>query len=385
MSQLITTQSALDTFCEAIFLEKPEFITVDTEFMRERTYYPLLCLIQVASPENVAAIDPLAKLDLSPFFKLLQDPNIMKVFHAAYQDVEIFYYLTNQVPSPLYDTQIAAMACGYGESVSYEALVNSLAKTSIDKGSRFTDWSHRPLSDRQIAYALGDVTHLRTVYLKLKTKLKETGREHWIADEIATLASIKTYDLDPYDSWKKIRYRNMRPKGLAYLREITAFRELEAQRLDIPRPRVLKDETLLEIAASMPKSKEQLQRIRGITENQAGGPLGRSILQAVERVDNLSESDYPEPHKGRPSSSKSDTALIDMLKLLQKIICEENQVAAKLIASSKDIEMLASQEQPDLPVLKDWRNEVFGKKALDLKSGRIGFAYKNGKIKFIPL
>lgn len=385
MSQLITTQPALETFCEAISLEKPEFIAVDTEFMRERTYYPLLCLIQVASPENVAAIDPLAQLDLSPFLALLQDPNIMKVFHAAYQDVEIFYYLTKQVPTPLFDTQIAAMACGYGESVSYEALVNSLAKTSIDKGSRFTDWSHRPLSDRQIDYALGDVTHLRTVYLKLLSKLEEAGREHWIADEMATLTNIDTYDLDPNNSWKKIRYRNMRSKGLAYLREIAAIREREAQRLDIPRPRVLKDETLLEIAASMPKSKEQLQRIRGISENQAGGPLGRSILQAVEKVDKLPESEYPKAHKARPSSSKSDAALIDMLKLLLKIVCEENQVAAKLVASSHDIEVLASQDQPDRPVLKDWRNDLFGKRALDLKAGKVGFAYKNGKIKFISM
>lgn len=385
MPQLITTQAQLDDFCSAILNENPEFITVDTEFIREKTYYPILCLIQVASLNHVAAIDPLAKINLDPFIDILMNKDIVKVFHAAYQDIEIFYYLTGRVPTPLFDTQVAAMVCGYGESVSYEGLVNALAKSTVDKGSRFTDWSRRPLTDRQLEYALGDVTHLRVIYTKLKEKIEKTNRESWIQEELDILASPHTYEIDPTLVWQKVRYRNMKPKGLAYLREVTAIREKEAQRLDLPRQRVLKDETLLEIAASMPRDMDQLKNIRGFGEGKARGPIGKAILAGIQKVAKLPESEYPQPHKPRPPSGSTNTALTEMLKLLLKISCEENNVAAKLVASSKDIEQLARHESEDHPALHGWRYDVFGKKALDLKEGRIALAFKQGRIKFIPV
>lgn len=385
MSQLITTQQDLESFCSNLRNESPAYIAVDTEFMREKTYYPILCLIQVASPHHVAAIDPLVGLDLKPFLNILMSPDILKVFHAAYQDLEIFYYMTGQVPTPLFDTQVAAMVCGFGESISYEALVNSLAKSSIDKGSRFTDWSHRPLTDRQLNYALGDVTHLRVVYEKLQEKLTKTGRTSWIQEEMYILSNTDTYRIDPFECWKKIRYRNMKPKGLAYLRELAALREIVAQRRDIPRQRILKDETLLEISASIPKHVDQLKRIRGISDNQALGPLGKEILSAIQRVSQLPESEYPESPKSQTPSKKANPSLMEMLKLLLKIISEENEVAPKLVASSKDIERLARGSEKDLPLLHGWRYEVFGKQALELMEGRIGLGYDKGRIKFIRM
>lgn len=363
---LITQQSDLEAFCAAA---DSDYITVDTEFLRDKTYYPKLCLVQIASAETAAIIDPLAKgIDLAPVFKLLTNKKLIKVFHAARQDIEIFYLLSGKVPNPIFDTQIAAAVCGYGESVGYEALVNQIAGAEIDKSSRFTDWGQRPLTEKQLAYALSDVTHLRTIYEDLKIKIEAMGRETWTQEEHAYLTDPKLYELDIRDAWKRLKFGNLRPKNLAVLRELACWRENEARKADIPRGRILKDEMLIELARAAPRKETDLTRIRSIGPN-LSKPKTMAILQAVETALAIAPSEYPQskPYQRHPENI---TAALAMLQLLLKVIADRQQIAASIIAGKDDLEIIALG-RTDTHALSGWRYEIFGQKAQALMQGKL--------------
>jgi ribonuclease D len=375
---LLTTTEELARFCDAH--KDVEFITIDTEFMRERTYWPKLCLLQLGGPTEVVAVDPLAKgIDLQPLFELLDNPKVLKVFHAARQDVEIFYNLTNKVPSPMFDTQVAAMVCGYGDSASYETLASNLANARIDKSSRFTDWSTRPLTDKQIDYALGDVDHLRLVYTKLRDQLKKSGREAWVNEEMQTLTSPSTYKIDPDDVWRRFKWRADKPRQRALLRELAAWREREAQRLNVPRSRVLRDETLMEIAFHAPKNKHDLSRTRGLNAGMADSRQGVDLLEAVMRGNAVPLDECPSGDSKR-SMVNGLGSVIDLLKVLLKQVSEEHGVATKLIANTDDLEDIAVDDNADVPALHGWRHELFGELALALKGGKLALKIKGRKI-----
>ena len=382
--RLITNTPELAAFCRR--LADAEFITVDTEFMRERTFWPRLCLVQVAGPDEARAIDALAEsIDLTPLFDLLADPEILKVFHAARQDMEIFSLLMDRLPAPLFDTQVAAMVCGFGDSVGYETLVAKLAKARVDKSSRFTDWSLRPLSQRQVDYALGDVTHLRVAYEKLARKLSANGHESWLSEEMAVLTDPGTYDLEPALAFRRIKVRNPSPRTLALLRELAAWREREARRLDLPRNRVLRDEALLEIAHHAPVSTDALNRTRGLGRRMAEGAAGQAILEAVRLGQAVPEADCPRP-QSKPALPRGLGPVVDLLKVLLKMKCEENQVAQKLVASSADVERIAADgEAAEVPALLGWRRQVFGEDALRLRSGATALAANGKRLKLVPL
>lgn len=377
-SLLITTTDALAAFCSR--MAGAAFITVDTEFMREKTFWPQLCLVQVGGPTEACAIDPLAEgIDLQPLFELMRDEKILKVFHAARQDLEIFYNMMGDFPRPLFDTQVAAMVCGFGDSVGYETLATKLAKAHIDKSMRFTDWARRPLTDKQIRYALSDVTHLRVVYEKLNRRLEKNSRAHWLNEEMTLLTTPSNYRVDPNEAWRRLKTRTKTPRFLAIVKELAAWREIEAQTRDIPRQRVLRDEMLLEIAAHAPTTVDALERTRGFTKGQAEGKMGKAILDAVERGKQIPESDLPIPPE-RKDLPQGIGPITDLLKVLLKMRCEENDVAQKLVANSDDLEQIALDDQADILALKGWRHEIFGKDALDLKHGRLALALsKDGR------
>lgn len=376
---IITSSQGVADLCAR--LSQHPFITIDTEFLREKTYYPKLCLIQLSSPDKAAvAIDPLIKdIDLKPLFSLLSNPKVLKVFHAGRQDLEIFYNLTGKVVTPFFDTQIAAMVCGFGDSVGYENLVRGITGGSIDKSSQFTDWSIRPLSDKQITYALGDVTHLCDIYRHLAKELEKRGRTDWLKQEEEILSAEGTYHNDPAESWKRIKLRSPKAKSLAVLREIAAWRELQAQKRDVPKPWIMKDETLGEIAGLAPKTKDQLKKVRGISSDMAEGKTGDQILAAVETALNTPKETWPQPEH-RDQLPPSAQATIDILKMLLKLQSTEHEVASKLIASQSDIEALALNDTADIPALKGWRFEIFGRDALALKNGELAIGLKNDKI-----
>jgi ribonuclease D len=340
-----------------------------------------LCLVQVAGPDSDAAIDALAPgLDLAPLFDLLDAPETLKVFHAARQDIEIFYHLMGHVPAPLFDSQIAAMVCGFGDQVGYENLIAKLTKARIDKSSRFTDWSRRPLSDKQIQYALADVTHLRDAYRKLVAELEHNGREKWLEAEMAILTSPATYEADPMQAYKRIKARNAKPRVEALLRELAAWREREAKRRDVPRNRVLRDETLLEIAHHAPKTPGELERTRGLGERLAQGPQGQEILKAIERGLAIPETELPKAEE-RDDLPSGIGPVSDLLKVFLKMICEETGVAQKLIASASDIDNIAAYgAKAQVPAMEGWRYEMFGQAAVKLRSGEMGLAIKNKKV-----
>jgi len=361
------------------------FITIDTEFMRERTFWPRLCLVQVASADEAWAIDPLSEgMDLAPLFELLDDPKVLKVFHAARQDMEIFFHLTGRLPHPIFDTQVAAMVCGFGESVSYETLAARLAKATVDKSSRFTDWSHRPLSEKQIAYAVSDVTHLRRIYEKLAAKLAATNRTAWVSSEMDVLTSPTTYVTDPVEAWRRLKPRSSHPRFLNVLRAVAAWREIEAQTRDVPRGRILKDEALLEIAAHPPTDPQALARIRmvgtGFAEGKLGQPLIEAVLAALELPANAA------PVFDRPDALPNGLGpLVELLRVLLKMKCDEHDVAQKLVATSSDLERIAADDAADVQALHGWRREVFGEAALALKHGRLGLAAEGRKVKLVEL
>ena len=379
---LIATTEALQALCERLAAE--EFVTVDTEFMRERTYWPELCVVQLAGEREVAVIDAQApEIDLAPLGDLLANQAVMKVFHAARQDIEIFVLRFGDVPRPLFDTQIAAMVAGFGEQVGYDALVSALAGGSIDKAHRFSDWSVRPLSAAQIAYAAADVTYLRTVYSRLCARLAQDGRLDWVAQEVGELSDRSLYRTAPETMWERLRPRNNNRRFLGMVRALAAWREREAQRVNIPRQRLLRDETLLEIAATAPDNPDVLARARGISRGFAEGRTGASLLAAIAEAKALPDDAMPEAPRGRDGARPSP-ALVSLLKVLLAAKCENHHVAARLVASSDDIERLATEEAPDIAALHGWRREVFGEDALALKQGRVALGVAGRRVKLIP-
>jgi ribonuclease D len=352
--------------------------------MRERTYWPKLCLAQVAGPDDAAAIDALAEgIDLGPLDELMANPKVLKVFHAARQDLEIFYLRMNKVPQPLFDTQIAAMVCGHGEAASYESLATKLAKAKIDKSSRFTDWSRRPLSERQISYALSDVTHLRVVYEKLRRQLEKSGRLSWITEEVAVLNDPATYRADPEQAWRRLKPRGASPRLLGILKEVAAWRERTAQRIDIPRQRLLRDEQLLEIASHAPKTTEDLAMTRGLGRGFAEGWQGREIMEAIERARNVPEADLPTRDKA-PEQLRAPSAVVDLLRTLLRLKAEQAGVAGRLVASADELDRLAAGKR-DIAALRGWRREVFGGDAVDLIEGRLALSLAGDQAKLIPI
>jgi len=366
-------------------LAKEDFVTVDTEFIREKTYWPDLCLIQVAGEEEAAAIDPLAPgMDLTPVWDLMQNPDVVKVFHAARQDIEIFVHLTGKTPTPIYDTQIAAMVCGFGDQVGYEPLVRKLAKARIDKGARFTDWAARPLTEKQLSYALSDVTHLRVAYRKLRNRIQSEKREAWIADDLAALQDVATYITEPAEAWRRIKSRSLNPKYIAVLKEVAAWRESFAQQKNIPKNRIFRDETLLDIAANAPKTVAELTRARGVSKGLAEGPGGQAILKAVQRGVDAPAADIPTlpPREELPAGAGP---IVEFLKVLLKDRCERSKVAQKLVASVADLERIAMDDDAAVPALSGWRRELFGADALALKKGDLALAVRNGGVETIRL
>ncbi len=380
---VITDTGALARFCAS--LEGAEFVTVDTEFMRERTYWPKLCLVQLGGPEEAAVVDAQAEgLDLAPLFEFLNESPVLKVFHAARQDVEIFHHLTGRIPTPVFDTQIAAMVCGFGESVGYETLVSKLAKARIDKSMRFTDWSHRPLSDKQLQYALSDVTHLRVAYEKLAQRLEKTGRAEWLEEEIRSLTSPSTYVVEPEDAWKRVRVRGGKPRFLAILKELAAWREATAQARDVPRQRVMRDDMLLDIAARAPQDEAELARTRSVGRSGLPQQTVREVLEAVGRARAVPEQDCPVMEQ-REDLPRGMGPLIDLLKVLLKMVCDKEDVAQKLVANSSDLELIAADDNADVPALSGWRRELFGNDALRLKHGKLALAANGTAIKLLRL
>jgi ribonuclease D len=378
---LITQSEDLAALCERLAVEP--YVTVDTEFMRERTYWPELCVVQLGGVDDVAVVDALApELDLTPLGRLFANTGVVKVFHAARQDVEIFLQLFGAVPVPLFDTQVAAMVAGFGDQVGYDSLVAGLAGGQIDKAHRFSDWSARPLSPAQVAYAAADVTHLRTVYERLTTRLEREGRLPWVAEEMGVLAEPATYRPDPETMWERLRPRTSNRRMLGALRAIAAWREREAQRINIPRQRLIKDESLLEIAAVLPRDGDTLGRIRGITRGFAEGATGQSLLAAIRESQGLPEDALPEARAAREGARPSP-ALVALLKVLLAEKAESHDVAPKLLASSEDIDRLACEDEPDVPALHGWRLTVFGEDALALKQGRIALGVAGKRIKLI--
>jgi ribonuclease D len=379
----ISDTASLASFCDRMSAEA--FITVDTEFMRDKTYWPILCLVQVAGGSEAAAIDPLADgIDLKPLLDLMANERVLKVFHAARQDIEIVYNMSGAVPLPLFDTQVAAMVCGFGDSVSYETLAGKLAGARIDKSSRFTDWAHRPLTARQTEYALADVVHLRPVYEKLRANLERSGRGPWLDEEMETLTDPAIYRLDPAESWRRFKPRSGNRRFLAVLRELAAWRETAAQQRDLPRNRILRDESILEIAAHAPSNVAELSRSRGLGKGISEGKFGTEILAAIGRALALPESAYPElPQRHEPPPGIGP--LVDLLRVLLKYRCEESGVAQKLVANSDDLEMIAADDGAPVRALTGWRRELFGRDALDLKQGRIALTAAGKRVSLVTL
>ena len=378
---LVTTSEELAALCQRLRAEA--FVTVDTEFMRERTYWPELCVVQLGGEQETAVVDALApELDLAPLGALLADPAVVKVFHAARQDIEIFLLKFDAVPTPLFDTQVAAMVAGFGDQVSYDALCRGLANAQIDKAHRFSDWSARPLSASQIAYAAADVTHLRRIYTALTSRLEREGRLDWVREEMAALAEPGTYRTDPESAWERLKPRTSNRRFLGLLRAVAAWREREAQRINIPRQRLVKDETLLEIAATGPENPADLARARGISEGFAKGRSGAGLIAAIKAGKAIPEAELPEPPRDRSGPAPSP-ALVALLKVLLAAKSEEHHVAPRLLASSDDLDRLAVEEKPDLPALQGWRREVFGNAALALKSGRLALGVDGRRVKLI--
>lgn len=376
--QIITKTNDLQNLCAR--LSAHDYVTIDTEFMRESTYWPDLCLIQIASDEEDAIIDPLSReIDLKPLYELLANENIVKVFHAARQDIEIFHHLSGIIPAPLFDTQVAAMVCGFGEQVSYSMLVKKLTNQDLDKSSRFTDWSKRPLSNKQLNYAIGDVTHLRDIYKKLRHDLERTGRAAWLHEEMRTLSSVDTYHLEPKDAWRRLKMRVKSRRALGILMEIAAWREALAQNANQPRGRIMKDDALFDIANQAPKSQKELGNLRSVSEGFSRSEKGAALLKAVSTGLARKTEDIPPLKKGTPLDAKS-LAICELLRVLLKSTAAENSVAPKMIATASDLEKLALSDNADIPALKGWRYELFGEKALRIKRGELVLTVINERV-----
>jgi ribonuclease D len=377
---IIKTQDQLNAACEALSL--CPYITIDTEFLRDKTYFPTLCLLQMAGPDvEPVALDPLIEgLDWTPIKNLMANKDVLKVFHAARQDLEIFWNLYGSLPTPLFDTQVAAMVCGFGDQISYAGLVKDLTGHELEKSSQFTDWSRRPLSPKQIKYALDDVHYLRDVYEKLSSRLKVQGREEWVFEEMQILNAPETYKTNPQEVWKRVKIRSDKSDVLMILKMLCAWREEQAISRNVPRGRILKDEVIADIAMHKPRSDDDLQQIRSLQSDVARGKMGKQILDIVHAALSSPKSDWPKSTR-KESFPKNAAATLEMLKMLLRINAGEADVAAKLIADSDDLEILAIEENPKIPAMHGWRHDVFGKDAMDLKHGKIALSIQKGQIK----
>ena len=379
MNEVIATSEGVAAVCAR--MARHAFVTVDTEFHRETTFWPVLCLVQLATDEEAVAIDALASgVDLAPLYALMANARVLKVFHAARQDVEIFWKLAGVVPAPMFDTQVAAMVCGYGEQVSYSELVRSLTNAAVDKSSRFTDWQRRPLAQAQIDYAIGDVTHLRDVYRTLETKLLATHRREWLDDEMKVLIAVDTYAQPPERAWERFQGKARKPRDLAVLMELCAWREREAQSRDVPRARVLKDDALVEIAYAAPKTSDELGGLRAVSRGLERSKAGEEILAAIARALALDPKTLPKLERERRGGG---AATVELLKVLLRQASEESGVAARMIATTDDLEAIARSDRASVPALSGWRRKLFGARALELKHGRLALTVEHGKVVMI--
>jgi ribonuclease D len=375
---LITSTHELAQACARF--ARHDFVTVDTEFLRETTFWPKVCVIQIASDEEAVAVDALADgIDLAPFFALMADPKVVKVFHAARQDVEIMWHLARTIPAPLFDTQVAAMVCGFGDQVSYGELVQSLCKVAIDKSSRFTDWSRRPLSEAQISYALADVTYLRDVYRSLRAKLEKADRTDWLADEMAPLIAPATYEQHPENAWERFRHRARKPRDLAVLMDVCAWREREAQTRDVPRSRILKDDVMIEVALAAPRTPEALANLRSFPRGMERSRAGADILAAIEHGLARDPKSLPKIERDRRPGGGTG-ATVELLKVLLRQVSEKHGVAAKMVATVDDLEAIAADDSADVAAMRGWRREIFGAKALELKRGKLALTVERGRV-----
>ena len=375
--QPITTTSELAAVCRR--MATLPFVTVDTEFLRETTYYPLLCVAQMASADEAVVIDALAAdIDLAPFFELMADDKVMKVFHAARQDIEIVWHRAKLIPHPIFDTQVAAMVLGYGDSISYDQLVQRITGDTLDKSYRFTDWTRRPLSEAQLSYAVSDVTHLRQVYTALVDDLGRRGRVDWVQEEMRVLTSADTYRMDPENAWRRLKTRVRKPKELGVLIEVAAWREREAQARDVPRSRVLKDEVVGDIAVQAPNTLEKLKHLRSLPKGFERSRTAEGIVAAVTR--GLERDAKTLPHLARLPPPVNGTAVVELLKVLLRMISERHHVAAKIIATVDDLERIAADDDAAVPALTGWRRELFGERALALKHGKLSLAIERGRV-----
>lgn len=381
--KIITTTPELEDICQSF--ADHDYVTVDTEFLRETTFWPILCLIQIAGPDDECIVDPMADgIDLAPFFKLMGDESVVKVFHAARQDLEIVYNLGNLIPKPLFDTQVAAMVCGYGDSIAYNMLVSRISGAHIDKTSRFTDWSKRPLTDRQLEYALADVTHLRDVYESLKSDLQKQGRHSWVEEEMDILTNPETYDLPVDKAWTRLKMRVRKPRDLAVMKAVAQWREEEARDRNVPRGRVMKDDAVYEIAQQQPKDTKALSRFRALPRGFENSRHAEGLLDAVADAMAIEEADLPKVP--RPTRSPEGTsAATELLKVLLKVVAERHGVAAKVIATADDLEKIAADDEANVAALSGWRLKLFGKQALELKRGDIALGFEDKKIQIIEL
>ena len=376
--KVIEKTAGLEAACAS--LRQASYVTLDTEFLRTNTYWPILCLIQIAGPNEAYIIDPMAEgLSLAPFTDLMADESVLKVLHAARQDMEIFLHDFGALPRPVFDTQIAAMVCGFGDSVGYETLVNQIAKTSIDKSSRFTDWSRRPLSKKQLTYAIGDVTHLRVIYENLAEKLEANSRIEWLSEEMDDLTNPATYVVEPGQAWQRLKVRSKNRRFIAIVQAVAAWREQRAQETDVPRNRVVRDDVLMEIAAHPPKSPDDLRRIRGVSDGFAKGHGGETLLAAVSAALDMPDAALPKPAETK-RLPRGIGPTVDLLKVLLKMRCEEAEVAQKLVANVADLEQLAADDHANIPASQGWRRDIFGADALALKQGKLGLSIKNGRV-----
>jgi len=379
----ITTTAELETFCAKV--RGRDFVAVDTEFMRETTYWPKLCLIQAATPDAEAVIDPLADgIDLSPFLEILRDPSITKVFHAARQDVEIFNNL-NAMPASLFDTQVAAMAAGYGEQIAYDALVRNMLKIELDKSSRFTDWARRPLTDNQLTYALADVTHLAALYPRLRARLETEGRLAWVADEMTSLCDPALYDVSPENAWRRLKPRKQTARYLSVYRAVAGWRERTAQLRDQPRSRILKDDAIDELASQAPTDAGQMERLRSVPKGFAGSRFGPELLDTIREALRDPEASAPVLEKTRAPHNPAAGAVVELLKVLLKARAEDAGVASKLIATVSDLEQIAQDDNADTPALSGWRKEAFGADALRLKRGELALVLDGTRVRVVEV
>jgi ribonuclease D len=376
---LITNTDALADVCTR--LARHPFVAVDTEFMRETTFWPRLCLIQMAGPDAEALVDPMAKdLSLAPFFELMANEAVVKVFHAARQDLEIVWGEASLIPKPIFDTQVAAMVCGFGDSVSYVNLVKKVMDQDLDKSSRFTDWSRRPLSPPQLTYALADVTHLRGVYLHLKSELERDGRASWLDEEMSILTDPATYELQPEHAWKRLKARVKSRRAMAVLMELAEWRERLAQSADVPRQRIMKDEALYDIANQSPATIQALGDLRSVTSSFARSDKGQQVLDAITRGKQRPLDAVPQPERGTPLGAEA-LAVADLLRVLLKAVAAEHRVAPKVLATTEDLEAIAVSDTADVPALKGWRRSMFGERALALKQGKLALGIRNGEVR----